>query len=73
MNILLYRKAKKKHVVARLNAEAEYKAMAHGTCEALWLQSLLNDIGIFMKIQRFMKKPNTLKWTFISLGRKNDL
>lgn len=33
-------------VVARSSADAEYRAMAHGICELLWLQVLLGDLGI---------------------------
>lgn len=40
----------KKHNVARSSAEAEYKAMANGTCEALWLRSLLIDLGIKVRL-----------------------
>ena len=29
----------------RYSAEAEYRAMAQGTCELLWLRSLLSELG----------------------------
>ena len=32
-------------MVARSSAEAEYRAMAHGVCELLWLQTFLRDLG----------------------------
>ena len=32
--------------MSQSSAEPEYQAMAHGTCELMWLQSLLGDIGI---------------------------
>nr|AEJ72555.1 putative retroelement polyprotein [Malus domestica] len=38
-------KSKKQSVVARSSAEAEYRAMASTTCELIWLQGLLNDLG----------------------------
>ncbi|KAK8925929.1 hypothetical protein KSP39_PZI018500 [Platanthera zijinensis] len=36
----------KKHVVVRSSAEEEFRAMAHGICEELWIKSLLNDLGM---------------------------
>ncbi|XP_070679109.1 uncharacterized mitochondrial protein AtMg00810-like [Malus domestica] len=38
-------KSKKQTVVARCNAEAEYRAMAATTCEFIWLKGLLSDLG----------------------------
>jgi len=38
-------KSKKQLVVSRSSAEAEYRAMAHGTCELLWIRSLLMELG----------------------------
>ncbi|XP_058195078.1 secreted RxLR effector protein 161-like [Rhododendron vialii] len=40
-NLVTWR-SKKQLVVAR---SAEYRAMAHGVCELLWLQTLLRDLG----------------------------
>jgi hypothetical protein len=37
--------SKKQNVVARLSAEAEYKAMSHGVCELLWLRILMRELG----------------------------
>ena len=31
-------------MVARSNAEAEYRAMAHGVCEMLWLKRVLEEL-----------------------------
>ncbi|KAK8938673.1 hypothetical protein KSP39_PZI011285 [Platanthera zijinensis] len=39
-------KSKKQNVVARSSAEAEYRAMAQGVCEGLWLKAILRDIGL---------------------------
>ncbi|KAK8921057.1 hypothetical protein KSP39_PZI020242 [Platanthera zijinensis] len=44
-NLVSWR-SKKQNVVARSSAEAEYKAMAQGVCERLWLRTLLRDIGL---------------------------
>lgn len=33
-------------MVSRSSAEAKYRAMTHGTCELMWLKSLLGDMGI---------------------------
>ena len=37
--------SKKQHVVSRLSTEAEFRSMALGICEALWLKRLLQDLG----------------------------
>jgi hypothetical protein len=34
-------------VVTRSTAEAEYRAMAHGVSEGLWLRRLLLELGLF--------------------------
>ena len=39
-------KSKKQKVVARSSAEAEYRGMAQGVCELLWLRNLLQDLGV---------------------------
>ncbi|RVX05106.1 Retrovirus-related Pol polyprotein from transposon RE1 [Vitis vinifera] len=38
-------KSKKQNVVARSSAEAKFRGMALGLCEALWLRILLQDLG----------------------------
>ncbi|RVX01324.1 Retrovirus-related Pol polyprotein from transposon RE1 [Vitis vinifera] len=38
-------KSKKQNVVTRSSAEAEFRGMALGLCEALWLRLLLQDLG----------------------------
>ena len=37
-------KSKKQDVVAKSNAEAEYRAMALATCELIWLKHLLQEL-----------------------------
>ncbi|KAK8945162.1 hypothetical protein KSP39_PZI008022 [Platanthera zijinensis] len=44
-NLVTWR-SKKQQVVARSSAEAEFRAMAHGVCEGLWLRALLSDLGL---------------------------
>ncbi|WJZ85526.1 hypothetical protein VitviT2T_005054 [Vitis vinifera] len=38
-------KSKKQNVVARLSAEAKFRGMTLGLCEASWLRLLLQDLG----------------------------
>ena len=45
-NIVTWR-SKKQNVVARSTAEAEFRAMAHGVCEVLWLKIILMELGLF--------------------------
>jgi hypothetical protein len=45
-NLVTWR-SKKQSVVARSTAEAEFRAMAHGICEILWLKILLLELGLF--------------------------
>jgi hypothetical protein len=45
-NLVSWR-SKKQNVVARSTIEAEYRAMAHGVSEGLWLRRLLLELGLF--------------------------
>jgi hypothetical protein len=38
-------KSKKQKVVSRSSAEAEYRAMTNGTCEGIWIKTLLEELG----------------------------
>jgi hypothetical protein len=38
-------RSKKQSVVAKSNAKAKFRAMAHGVCETLWLKMLLKELG----------------------------
>ncbi|GAV57746.1 LOW QUALITY PROTEIN: hypothetical protein CFOL_v3_01282, partial [Cephalotus follicularis] len=42
----LVTRSKKQTIVSRYSAESEYRAMAQGVCELIWLKRLLNDLGI---------------------------
>ncbi|CAN6687056.1 unnamed protein product [Malus baccata var. baccata] len=47
-NLVTWR-SKKQNVVSRSSAEAEYRGMAHGVCEMLWLRKLLESLGFTQK------------------------
>ncbi|KAK2970044.1 hypothetical protein RJ640_014984 [Escallonia rubra] len=47
-NLVTWR-SKKQNVVARSSAEAEFRGIALGVCEALWLRLLLQDLGCVSK------------------------
>ncbi|KAB1227925.1 Retrovirus-related Pol polyprotein from transposon TNT 1-94 [Morella rubra] len=38
--------SRKQPTIARSSTEAEYKAVANATCELLWVQALLRDLGV---------------------------
>ena len=42
---LIFWKSKKHAVVSRSSIEVEYRAMAQGTCELLWLRTFLQKLG----------------------------
>ena len=44
-NVVTWR-SKKQNVMARSSAEAEFRAMAQGICELLWLKVILEDLRI---------------------------
>ena len=44
-NLVTWR-SKKQSVVARSSAEAEFRAMAHGICEGIWLRRLLSELKV---------------------------
>ena len=49
-NLVTWR-SKKQNVVARSSAEAEFRGMTLGICEALWLRLLLMDLGYLSRQQ----------------------
>ncbi|RDX73816.1 Copia protein, partial [Mucuna pruriens] len=44
-NLITWR-SKKQNVVARSSAEAEFKAIAQGICEGLWMKIILDDLKV---------------------------
>ncbi|KAH9650639.1 hypothetical protein KPL70_026448 [Citrus sinensis] len=44
-NLVTWR-SKKQSVVARSSAEAEFRAMAHGVCELIWIRRVLKELKI---------------------------
>ena len=44
-NLVTWR-SKKQNVVARSSAEAEFRAMAQGVCELLWMKIIVDDLKI---------------------------
>ncbi|KAI9162582.1 hypothetical protein LWI28_028704 [Acer negundo] len=47
-NLVTWR-SKKQSVVSRSSAEAEFRAMAHGICEGIWLRRLLTELKVPME------------------------
>ncbi|KAM1032895.1 hypothetical protein TB2_035958 [Malus domestica] len=47
-NLVTWR-SKKQNVVSRSSAEAEFRGMAHGICEVIWLRKLLGGLGFKAK------------------------
>ncbi|KAH9753027.1 protein kinase domain-containing protein [Citrus sinensis] len=48
-NLVTWR-SKKQSVVARSSAEAEFRAVAYGICELLWLKKLLEELKIIIDV-----------------------
>ena len=44
-NLVTWR-SKKQNVVARSSAKAEFRAMAQGLCELLWMKIILDDLRV---------------------------
>ncbi|GAA0169378.1 hypothetical protein LIER_23881 [Lithospermum erythrorhizon] len=40
------RSTSKQNVVARSSAEVEYRAMAHGVCEVIWVRRIYEELGL---------------------------
>lgn len=59
--------SKKQTTIARSSMEAEYKALAHATCELLWLHALLSKFGIFLPKPPLLDCDN-LDATYLSVN-----
>jgi hypothetical protein len=72
--------ARKQPTVSRSSTEAEYNAIANVIVEIMWVQTLLNELGIphppvaslwcdnlgaYQQIQCFMLEQSILKWIII--------
>ena len=42
-------RSKKQSVVARSSTEAEFRAMAHGICEGLWVKRVLSELRLYLE------------------------
>ncbi|KAL6181444.1 hypothetical protein ACLB2K_048099 [Fragaria x ananassa] len=47
-NLVTWRNKKQK-VVARSSVEAEFRGMAHGVCEMIWISNVLKELGFKLK------------------------
>ncbi|GMP62288.1 hypothetical protein CsSME_00024444 [Camellia sinensis var. sinensis] len=72
---LLSWKSKKHAVVSRSSVEAKYRAMAHGTCELLWLRSILTELGFDENISYkiFCDNKSTILLAFDSVLHKQKV
>ena len=39
-------RSKKQSIVAQSSTEAEFRAIAQGICEVIWLERMMEDLGI---------------------------
>ncbi|KAK8935861.1 hypothetical protein KSP39_PZI014010 [Platanthera zijinensis] len=67
-NLVTWR-SKKKSVVSRSSAEAEYKAMALGICELLWLRILLTNLKIPIENPMILYCDNKSAISIVRLGK----
>nr|XP_011470560.1 PREDICTED: uncharacterized protein LOC101303284 [Fragaria vesca subsp. vesca] len=57
-NLVTWR-SKKQKVAARSSAEAEFRGMAHGVCEMLWIRNMLKELGLKLKQPMALHCDNT--------------
>ena len=48
-NLITWR-SKKQNVVSRISVEAEYRSMANGVCEVLWIKRVLDELKQEIKL-----------------------
>ena len=56
-NLMTWR-SKKQTIVARFSAEVEYRAMAHTSCELMWIKHLLKELRFVVKLPMTMHCDN---------------
>ena len=56
-------KSKKQIVVARSSAEVEYRAMAHTSCELMWIKHILEELKFVVKVPMTMHCDNKQQFT----------
>lgn len=57
-NYLIVLKSKKQTVISRSSVEAEYGAMAHISCELMWIKQLLEELKFVVKVPMSMHCDN---------------
>ncbi len=62
--------SKKQPIVALLSMHVEYIGATIATCEVIWLQKLLLDLGQLMDVLVVMLGQSTLRWTINLLKKK---
>ncbi|RDX85953.1 putative mitochondrial protein, partial [Mucuna pruriens] len=70
-NLVTWR-SKKQNVVAQSSAEVEFRAMAHGICEGLWMKIILDKLKILCAWTRLVvaQKLQNIKMSVASMVRR---
>ena len=58
-------RSKKQNVVARSSAEAEFRAVAQGMCEVIWIRRILQELKVSEALPMKLYCDN--KWLFLLL------
>ena len=64
-NLVTWR-SKKQNVVARSSAEAEFRVVAHGICEVMWIKRMLEELKASASLPMNAQREKT----FISMKRE---